>query len=379
MSGPVAPRGPRRAPGPRSGAGARGPGAHHRPRHASAPGYPAREVSERSVTAAVTPAAETLAADARAERRRRREPPARRAGALWTAFRARRAEQQLARAAAREARRIPEPEPPGELSGLRRLLDQLDALLRDPALTNALRRVADNVKDGMRGLATAMRLPRLRWPAWLRIPRLPRWLLLPLLALLLGLGSIALLTSGDGRDGRGAPGGDIALPGVGMPSLAAAPDDPPAARIALVVGDTYSPAALRGELQTLGLWLDANHAARTRVVLIDAATGRASAPLRAADLASAVLAGPGSSAAAAVGDAFRGDGGRRLLVADGAPPPRSSATTLTVATRPGAPAVTRVDVRRGERSRVAIDDRRPGALASSVARALIAISNQRER
>ena len=204
---------------------------------------------------------------------------------------------------------------PEKLSGLRLLLDQLDALLRDPTLANALRRITDNVKG-------ALRLPSLRWPAWLRLPRLPRWLLLPLLALLLALGSIALLTSIDDRDGQAPQGGEIALPGVGMPSLEAAPDDPPAARIALVVDDTYSPAALRRELQTLGSWLDANHAAGTRVTLIDAATGRASAPVSAADLASASLTGPPSSAAAAVGDAFSGDGGRRLLVGVGAPAPQ---------------------------------------------------------
>ncbi len=222
------------------------------------------------------------------------------------------------------------------------------------------------------------RRSRLRWPAWLRIPRLPRWLLLPLLALLLALGSIALLSSGDDRDGSTPSGGEIALPGVGMPSLQAAPDDPPAARIALVVDDTYSPAALRRELQTLGTWLDANHAAGTRVTLIDAASGRASAPLSGADLAGAVPSIPRPSTAAAVSDAFSG-GGRRLLVGVGAPAPRSGATTLSVSTRRGAQPSTSVPVRRGQRSRVAIDERRPGALAASVARALIAISNQRER
>jgi hypothetical protein len=283
--------------------------------------------------------------------------------------------------AARHAQAVAaEPEPTGELSGLRLLLDQLDALLRDPTLTLALRRFADAAKGGLRDLATAMRLPRVRWPAWLRLPHLPRWLLLPLLALVLALGAIALLSSGDDRDDRTAGGGgEFALPAVGMPALAAAPDDPPPARIALVVDDTYAPAALRRELQTLGFWLDANHAAGTRVVVIDAATGRASPAVSAAQIARATTTGPPSSASAAVGDAFRGDVGRRLLIGVGAPAPRSTATTLTVATRRGAPVPTRVAVRRGQRSRVAIDDRRPGALAASVARALIAISNQRER
>ena len=383
MSRPVAPRGPRQAPGPRSGAGARRPGSRHPPRHASAPGYAAREIREPSVAEAPEPAA-ALAVQA-PQRRRLRDRgrplagaaarPARRAGEWWAERRARFAEARAARSAERAARReeVAEPAAPGELTGLRLLLDQLDALLRDPTLALALRRFTDKVKAGLR-------LPSLRWPAWLRLPHLPRWLLLPLLALLLGLGSIALLSSGDDRrDASGPASGEIALPGVGMPALEAAPDDPPAARIALVVDDTYAPAALRRELQTLGFWLDANHAPGTRVTIIDAASGRASAAVRAADLATAVPSGPGSSASAAVGEAFRGDGGRRLLVGVGAAAPASGATTLAVATRPGAPAPANVPVRRGGRSRVAIDDRRPGALAASIARALIAISNQRER
>lgn len=301
------------------------------------------------------------------------ERTARRAGDRWAETRARRADSRAARAAERQEREVvAEPTPPGELSGLRLLLDQLDALLRDPTLALALRRFTDKVKEGLR-------LPRLGWPGWLRLPRLPRWLLLALLALVLALGSIALLSSGDDRDPAAPPSGEIALPGVGMPALEAAPDDPPPARIALVVDDTYSPAALRRELQTLGAWLDANHAPGTRVTLIDAASGRASAALRAADLGRATPTGPRAGTTAAVGDAFRGNGGRRLLVGVGAPAPRSGATTLTVAPRRGAPVPRTVSVRRGERSRVAIDDRRPGALAASVARALIAISNQRER
>ncbi len=384
MTRPVAPRGgprgPRQAPAPRSSAGARGPGVAHRPRRATALGYGAREIPEPSVAEAAVvadPSGETQrrARDRGWRRTRAAVPATRRASDRWSELRARRAQSRATRAAERDARReqaAPGPAPAGELSGLRLLLDQLDALMRDPTLANALRRFTDKVKAGLR-------LPRLRWPDWLRLVRLPRWLALPLLALLLGLGSIALLTSGDDRESPGPSGAEIALPGVGMPALAAAADDPPAARIALVVDDTYSPAELRRELQTLGSWLDANHAPGTRVTLIDAASGRASAAVRAADLGGAMPIGPASSTSAAVSDAFRGAGGRRLLVGVGSPAPRSSATTLTVATRPGAPSATQVPLRRGQRSRVAIDDRRPGALAASVARALIGISNQRER
>ncbi len=163
-----------------------------------------------------------------------------------------------------------------------------------------------------------------------------------------------------------------------MPALQAAPDDPPPARVALVVDDTYAPAALRRELRSLGSWLAANHAPGTRVSVIDATTGRASAPLSAADLArgAATRAQPGTSAA--IRSAFAG-GGRRLLVNVGAPAPASTASTLTVAPSRGARAPATVPLRRGERAQVRIDARRPDALAASVARALIAISGQSER
>ena len=51
--------------------------------------------------------------------------------------------------------------------------------------------------------------------------------------------------------------------------------------------------------------------------------------------------------------------------------------TLRVATRRGA--TTEPAARRGRRSSVTIDERRPDALAASVARAVMAISGQSER
>jgi hypothetical protein len=148
--------------------------------------------------------------------------------------------------------------------------------------------------------------------------------------------------------------------------------------VALVVDGTYSAAALRRELRSLGAWLAANHAPGTRVSVIDAASGRASAPLSAAALARGAPARARSSTNAAIRSAFQGRG-RRLLVNVGSPAPASSASTLTVLTRRGAGAPVSVPLRRGRRSRVAIDARRPDALAASVARALIAISGQSER
>ena len=308
-------------------------------------------------------------------------PPATKEDGRWSRWRSRRRAARDDRRKARAERRAPEPEPRGELSGLALLLDQLDALLRDPTLANALRRFTGKLADGMRGFARALKLPRLRKPAWLRLPHLPRWLLWPLLALLLALVALSLLSRDDKDRSAGTPpsSSEIALPGAGMPPLQAAPDDPPPARIALVVDDTYSPAALRRELRSLGQWLDANHAPGTRLTLIDAASGRATAPLSAAQLSRATPAGAPSSTSDAIAAAFRGSGGRRLLVGVGDAAPRSAATTLTVATRPGGGTGANVPVRRGGRARVTIDDRRPNALAASVARALIAISGQREQ
>ncbi len=382
MSRPVAPRGgprgPRQAPAPRSGGGAHGPNGPRDPGrrshawHVRAEGYVARELPERAAAEAPVPvAAAPPAADPRRRLLRDTFAAARRdrahARELRREERAAAAELREAEAAAARA------EPPGELSGLRLLLDQLDALLRDPTLALALRRFTDKLAGGLRDLAKAIRLPRLR------LPHIPRWLLLLPLLLLLALGIPALLSSGDDDRRPGAPSGaELALPGVGMPALQAAPDDPPPARVALVVDDTYAPAALRRELRSLGTWLAANHAPGTRVSVIDATTGRASAPLSAADLArgAATRAQPGTDAA--IRSALAG-GGRRLLVNVGARAPASTASTLTVAPSRGARPPARVPLRRGERAQVRIDARRPDALAASVARALIAISGQSER
>jgi hypothetical protein len=350
-------RGPRQAPGPRSGGAGRGPGGARGGGAAHGPGGP-REPGGRSYPRHVQ--ADGLAA---------REPEVPRVAE---------SAPPLApnEPGSGDPQVSPTAAPPGELTGLWLLLDQLDALLRDPTLALALRRFNAKLTGGLRDLARALRLPRLR----LRLPHLPRWLLLLPLLLLLALGLPALLATGDDDRRSGAPAsGQIALPGVGMPALQAAPDDPPPARVALVVDDSYAPAALRRELRSLGAWLADNHAPGTRVTLIDATTGRASAPLSAADLArgAATRAQPGTSAA--VRSAFAGRGGRRLLVNVGAPAPATSASALTVATRRGAPAPSSVGLRRGERARVTIDANRPDALAASVARALIAISGQSER
>ncbi len=360
MSRATAPRGgppaPRQAPPPRSGGGAHGaggprdPGRRQRPAHLFAAGYAARELEEPSAAEAASLGplpAEPLA-----------PPDAGPSGA----------EPE------RDGSDTRDPRPaaaPGELSGLRLLLDQLDQLLRDPTLTLALRRFTDKLVGALRGL----RLPRLR------IPHMPRWLLLLPLLLLLGLGLPALFSSGDEDRSAPAPAagsGEIALPAVGMPDLQAAPDDPPPARVALVVDDAYAPADLRRELRTLGAWLAANHAAGTRVTVIDAAAGRASAPLSAAALAGGAPARAQASTSAAIDSAFAGRG-RRLLVDVGSSAPASSASRLNVLTRRGAGAPASVPLRRGRRSSVAIDARRPDALAASVARALIAISGQSER
>jgi hypothetical protein len=269
----------------------------------------------------------------------------------------------------------------GELSGLRLLLDQLDAMLRDPTLALALKSFTTKLAAGLSELAAAVakaarHLPRLRL-------RLPRRLLLALLAMLLPLVLIGLLSSGGDRAAPGvaqrpaAPAGSATLAGVGMPALALAQRRPKPVRVALVLDRTYDPAALRRELRTLGTWLSEHHALGTRVTVIDAQSARASAPLRAVDLAGARPLRSRPSTTAAIRSALGRPQGRRLLVTLGsAAPPIATASTLSIATRPGASQ--RAPSRRGRRSRVQIDDRRPNALAASVARAIMSISGQRE-
>jgi hypothetical protein len=213
--------------------------------------------------------------------------------------------------------------------------------------------------------------------------RLPRRLLLALLALTLPLALIALLSSGGDRATPGvaqrsaAPAGGARLPGVGMPALALAQRRPRPVRVALVLDRAYDPTALRRELRTLGTWLSEHHAPGTRVTVIDARSARASVPLRGAELAGARPLRSRPSTTAAIRSALGRPQSRRLLVTVGSTAPRlATASTLSIATRRGA--TQRAPSRRGRRSRVAIDERRPNALAASVARAIMAISGQRE-
>ena len=335
--------GPRRAPSPRSGANRRVTGSARRPGHVGAVAFPARELDEQVAAApvAIEPRAQPVTAEATAK-----PAPA-----------------PVAAAA------------PGELSGLRLLLDQLDALLRDPTIANALKAFTARLTGGLR----ALRLPRLRLPRL----RLPRRLLLGLLLLTLPFAVAALLTSGDDERapatadrGAQAP-GSTGLGGAGMPVLASAPDEVAPVSVALVLDDTYGEAARRRELRALGDWLAQHHAPGTRVSLIDARTGDASAPLRPADLALAQTTRPRASTTSAVRSAFEGGQGRRLLVTLGSAAPPTGASTLSVQTRRGAGSA--VATRGAKRSQATIDDRRPQALAASVARAIMALSGQSER
>jgi hypothetical protein len=273
------------------------------------------------------------------------------------------------------------------------MLAELDRLLRDPTLTRALKAFAAKLAAAARALPDAFLDAARRVARALAAIRLPRRLLLGLLALLLPLALLALLTSSDGERGRrGAPappaqpaeagaGAGLSLPAVGMPQLVAQPDEVRPVRVALVLDRTYDTPALRRELRALGGWLTANHAPGTRVAVIDAAGRRASAPLSAARLAEAAApARRRASTDAAIRAALARRNGRGLVVSLGAEPAvPGAAKSLRIVTRPGATAGSSAALARRRRARVTIDDRRPNALAASVARAIMAISGERER
>ena len=346
--------GPRQAPRPRPGSGPRRPAAARRvARHA---------VAQR---AAAGPAA---AAPARRDAR---------------------SDEPDALAAPRRL------EAPAQRSAWQQLLAEIDRLLRDPTLTRALKAFAARVLALVRAAPGFLAdVARSVARALARI-RLPRRLLLGLLALLLPLALLALLLNSpddEQRAGSSAPsprapaaaaeagGGGFSLPAVGMPQLIALPDDVRPVRVALVVDETYAGPALRRELQTLGGWLTENHAPGTRVSVIDAASARASAPLNAERLATPGLTRRRASTAAAVRSAL-GRGDRRDLVVTlgtSASAP-GAAKRLQIATRPGATTGSSTVLERRRRARVTIDDRRPNALAASVARGIMAISGERER
>jgi len=279
--------------------------------------------------------------------------------------------------------------PPQPLSAWQQLLAEINRLLRDPTLTRALRSFAATAAALLRGLpALVADMARSVLRALKRI-RLPRRLLLGLLALLLPLALLALLlnSSDEDRADRAAPdapapaaAGGFSLPAIGMPQLLAQPDDVRPVRVALVVDRTYETAALQRELRALGGWLAENHAPGTRVSVIDAASARASAPLNADRLGAAGLTRRRASTTAAVRSALgRGDA-RDLVVTLGASASApGAARRLQIATRPGAATGLGAVLERRRRARVTIDDRRPNALAASVARGIMAISGEREK
>jgi hypothetical protein len=284
--------------------------------------------------------------------------------------------------------------PSDELSSWQRLLYELNALLRDPALARALARFVARLTAGVRGLSVAARdaIRRLAQAVRrLRIP-FPRRVLLGLLALTLPLALLALLallSSSD--DKRSAPSasdqsfrmptgavGGLSLPSVVMPDVGPAPAKVRQVRVALVLDRTYDAATLRRELRTLGTWLARNHAPGTRVSVIDAQTARASRPARGADLARVRPVRQRPSTAAAIRSAFGHQRKRRLLVTLGTGARSSTGSTLRIATRHGASTAASGPRGPRRRSRATIDDRRPNALAASVARAIMAVSGQRE-
>lgn len=286
--------------------------------------------------------------------------------------------------------------PPAGLSGLQQLLYELDMLLRDPTLTRALRSFAAKLSGGVRAVGAATVAAAKRLAAAVARLRLPYLLpvLAVLLALLVALALPALLASRDDEPAPSAAGEPAAGAGsaqgssglsagaVGMPDLAGGSRKVAPVSVALVLDRTYDAVTRRRELRALGAWLGENHAPGTRVSVIDARTGRASRPLRASNLVRARPTQPRSSTTDAIDSAFRRQDGERLLVtlgSDATPRTARAASTLSIATRRGAGTRSSVPSSRRKRSAVTIDDRRPDALAGSVARKIMAISGQRER
>lgn len=283
---------------------------------------------------------------------------------------------------------------PGQLSAWQQLLAELDRLLRDPTLTRALKAFAAKLAAGLRGVPAIVAEAARRVARALARIRLPRRLLLALLALLLPLALLALLTSSDDeRRATSAPassggaaqpaagaGGGLSLPAVGMPEVLPQPDAVRPVSVALVLDRTYDTPALRRELDALGRWLAENHAPGTRVSVIDAVSARASAPLNADRLGGATPTRQRASTTSAIRAALARENGRDLLVTVGTPAAApGAAKTLRIAPRSGPATGSSTALAQRRRARVTIDDRRPNALAASVARAIMAISGEREK
>jgi hypothetical protein len=171
------------------------------------------------------------------------------------------------------------------------------------------------------------------------------------------------------------------LGGVGMPVPAGGTIRVRPIDLVVSLGPRIDDAVRRRELAALGSWMERNHRSASRVTILDG--GRATRPLPAARLERDARGRPRSSVSALVLRALRRRRGRTaLLVRTGGaarlPVPAGSAV-LEVDGVPGGPNPRRLGIGPGAASAVDVDLRRRNALAAVVARAVMAVSRQRER
>ncbi len=170
------------------------------------------------------------------------------------------------------------------------------------------------------------------------------------------------------------------LAGVGMPGALPGNRAVKPLEIAIVIDDTYTGKARARELRALGGWLQSNHNPRTRITIIDRARRRASRRLAAADLGHVRLVRRAPRLTRMLRRALKRYRNRLLVtIGDLSNPTLTNTATLRVHPRRGASTANDVQLVQGDHRVVHVDPRRRGALAATVARAVITISGMRER
>jgi len=178
---------------------------------------------------------------------------------------------------------------------------------------------------------------------------------------------------------QAGPGG---LGAVGMPGVLPGDHAVRPLSVAMVFGDTDTATQRALELRKLGAWLQLNHDPRTRVTLIDRTRRRTTPRLTATQLGVSRDSRSVTSLRRAVRSALPTQPRDRLLVTlddHGLTTAGAGVATLRLRSALDAPPSPAVALAPGGRASAALDIRRPGALAETIARAVISVSGMREK
>lgn len=172
------------------------------------------------------------------------------------------------------------------------------------------------------------------------------------------------------------------LGAVGMPGVLPGNHAVRPLSVAVMFDDTDTATQRTPELRKLGAWLQLNHDPRTRVTVIDRTSRRTTPRLTATQLGASRNSHSVTSLRRAVRAALPARPRDRLLVTldhHDLTTAGAGVAALRLHSAPAAPLRRALALAPGDRASAIVDIRRPGALAATIARAVISVSGMREK